>query len=187
MARPRSEDKREAIIDAATRVIAAEGLGAPTARIASEAGVANGSLFTYFATKADLLNALYVELKQEMAALSMSGMPDGDAQAQLRHAWTRWIGWATSFPEKRRALALVSSSEDITEASHRAGNRAMAEIAQLLERCRANGPMRNVPLGFVSALMMATAEATIDFVLSDAANATRHSRAGFEALWRMLT
>lgn len=186
MARPRSDDKREAIIEAATRVIAAEGLSAPTARIASEAGVANGSLFTYFATKADLLNTLYVELKQEMGAISMDGMPDGDTQAQLRHAWTRWIGWATSFPQKRRALALVSSSEDITEASHRAGSKAMAEIAHLLERCRANGPMRNAPLGFVSALMTATADATIDFALSDPANATKHSRAGFEALWRMI-
>ena len=30
------------------------GLGAPTATIAKEAGVSNGSLFTYFETKADL-------------------------------------------------------------------------------------------------------------------------------------
>jgi AcrR family transcriptional regulator len=41
---------------AATRVIAAQGLSAPTAVIAREAGVANGSLFTYFETKADLIN-----------------------------------------------------------------------------------------------------------------------------------
>ena len=66
MARPKSEDKRSAILGAATRVIVSEGLGAPTAMIAREAEVANGSLFTYFETKADLLNALYVELKGEM-------------------------------------------------------------------------------------------------------------------------
>ena len=44
MARPKSEDKRNAIMEAATRVIAAQGLGAPTMKIAEEAGVANGSL-----------------------------------------------------------------------------------------------------------------------------------------------
>jgi AcrR family transcriptional regulator len=31
-----------------------QGLSAPTASVAKEAGVANGSLFTYFETKTDL-------------------------------------------------------------------------------------------------------------------------------------
>ena len=57
MARPRSDEKRGAIMAAATRVIAAEGLGAATAAIAQEAGVSNGSLFTYFETKTELFNA----------------------------------------------------------------------------------------------------------------------------------
>jgi AcrR family transcriptional regulator len=39
-------------MSAAIRVIASEGPGAPTATIAKEAGVSNGSLFTYFETKA---------------------------------------------------------------------------------------------------------------------------------------
>ncbi|RYD40674.1 MAG: TetR/AcrR family transcriptional regulator, partial [Verrucomicrobiaceae bacterium] len=52
MARPKSNDKRAAIMDAAVRVIVAQGLSAPTATIAKEAGISNGSLFTYFETKA---------------------------------------------------------------------------------------------------------------------------------------
>ena len=54
MARPRSEDKRTAILEAATEVVAVLGVGAPTAKIAKGAGVAEGTLFTYFATKDDL-------------------------------------------------------------------------------------------------------------------------------------
>jgi hypothetical protein len=56
MARSKSDDRRSAIMSAAIRVIASQGLGAATATIAKEAGVSNGSLFTYFETKADLLN-----------------------------------------------------------------------------------------------------------------------------------
>ncbi|MFX5718343.1 TetR/AcrR family transcriptional regulator, partial [Acinetobacter baumannii] len=41
MARPRSEDKRNAILAAAIRVIITQGLSAPTALIAHEAGVSN--------------------------------------------------------------------------------------------------------------------------------------------------
>ena len=79
MPRPRSDEKRIAILEAATRVIVTQGLSAPTAGIAKEAGVANGSLFTYFETKTDLFNQLYLELKDEMASAAMKGLP-GDAE-----------------------------------------------------------------------------------------------------------
>jgi len=44
MARPKSEDKRNAILAAAIPVIAEQGVGAPTAKIAQLAGVAEGTL-----------------------------------------------------------------------------------------------------------------------------------------------
>jgi len=73
VARPKSEDKRNAILDAATRVFAERGLtAAPTSEISKEAGVAEGTLFTYFKTKDDLMNALYREIKLELADAMMS-------------------------------------------------------------------------------------------------------------------
>ena len=120
MARPRSEDKRNAILEAATRVIGAHGLSAPTALIAKEAGVSNGSLFAYFETKADLLNRLYVELKAEMAAGALDGLPtESDIRTQMFHVWSHLLRWATSSPDKRRTLAHLSVSEDVTSESRR--------------------------------------------------------------------
>jgi AcrR family transcriptional regulator len=71
MPRPRSDVKRSAILEAATRIIVTQGLSAPTAGIAKEAGVANGSPFTYFETKTDLFNQLYLEIKTEIAAATL--------------------------------------------------------------------------------------------------------------------
>jgi AcrR family transcriptional regulator len=191
MARPRSDDRRCAIVSAAIRLIACQGLGAPTATIAKEAGVSNGSLFTYFATKADtkadLLNHLYVELKAEIAAAALDGLPtDSDVRTQLLHMWTHQLHWATSCPEKRRTLAHLLVADDITAQSHLAGSRTMAGVAKLLERSRENGPMRDAPLGFVVALMSALADTTVDFMIRDPANADRHCMAAFDALWRMI-
>jgi AcrR family transcriptional regulator len=70
--RPKSDEKRSVILQETTRVIVMQGLSAPTMVIAKEAGVANGSLFTYFATKTDLFNQLYLELKMEMASGAMN-------------------------------------------------------------------------------------------------------------------
>jgi len=187
MPRPRSDDKRSAIMAAATRLIASEGLGAATVTIAKEAGVSNGSLFTYFETKADLFNQLYLELKTGMASAALEGLP---AEAELRdqffHIWSHWAGWALSDPEKRRALAQLSVSDEITPASRTAGHKTMAGIGELLERIRVNGPMREAPMGFVVAIMSSLADATMDFMAQDPTNADKHCKAGFDALWRIL-
>jgi AcrR family transcriptional regulator len=187
MARPKSEDKRDALMAAATRVIAAQGLSAPTAVIAREAGVSNGSLFTYFETKADLFNQLYLELKTGMATASLEGLPvTAPLREQFSRMWSNWMRWATSNPGKRRALALLSVSDDIAQETRAASHQAMADVAGMLERARALGPMRDTPMGFVSALMNSLAEATMDFMVNDPANADEHCRAGFDALCRML-
>jgi len=187
MARPRSEEKRNALTAAATRVIVTHGLSAPTALIAHEAGVANGSLFTYFETKADLLNHLYVDLKTGQASAALEGLPVGaELRAQVFHLWSQWMDWAVSNPEKRRALAQLDVSDEITPASRAAAHQTMAGIADLLERSRANGPLRDAPLGFVVAIMNALAEATMDAIIRDPANAEQRCTVGFEALWRVI-
>lgn len=187
MARPKSDDRRSAIMAAATRVIAAQGLAGPTAKIAQEAGVANGSLFTYFETKAELYNTLYLELKAELASASLTGLPLGaDTQKQLLHIWSRSMEWAMDAPEKRRALAQLGVSEEITPATRAAGQTAMARIAALLEEARAKGPMRDVPMSYIVAMMNAIGDATMDFMIHDRAHAKKHCKTGFDALWRMI-
>ena len=187
MARPKSEDKRDALMAAATRVVARQGLGAPTAVIAREAGVSNGSLFTYFETKASLFSELYVELKTGMAAATVEGLPvEGPVRDRLFRMWSNWMRWATLNPGRRRALALLSVSDDIAPEARAASNQAMADIAAMLERARAGGPMGEVRMEFVVAIMNSVAEATMDFMVNDLAHHDEHSAAGFEALCRML-
>jgi AcrR family transcriptional regulator len=185
--RPRSTDRRNAILTAATHVVAAQGLGAATAVIAKEAGVSNGSLFVYFDTKATLLNELYVALKAEMGAAALDGLPTGsDPREQVLHMWNRWLHWATTNPEKRRALAHLAVSDDITAESHRIVSAGFSGVAELLERSRADGPMRDAPLSFVLALMTAITETTIDSMMSEPAHADVNRQLAFDAMWRML-
>jgi AcrR family transcriptional regulator len=187
MARPRSEDKRNAIMAAAARMIVTHGLSAPTAMIAHEAGISNGSLFTYFGTKADLLNELYLELKTGMATAALEGLPaKAGLREQIFHIWSNWMSWAVSNPEKRRALSQLAVSDEITAATRAAAHKTAAGIGELLERSRANGPMRDASMGFVFAIMNSMADATIDFMANDPINADKHCKTGFDALWRVL-
>jgi len=187
MPRPRSDEKRSAILEAATRVIVTQGLSAPTAGIAKEAGVANGSLFTYFETKKDLFNALYLELKEEMASAAMKGRPrDADIRKQFFHVWKNWTNWAIANPKKRRALAQLGVSDEITPETRAAAHKLMTGIAELLERGCANGSMKKARRAFVATLMNSVAEATMDFMTQDSTHAMMHCKEGFDAMWRMI-
>ena len=187
MARPRSEDRRNAILSAATRAIAAEGLGASTSAIAQGAGVSSGSLFVYFNTKSALLNELYVSLKTEMGATVIDGLPlDGDPQHQVRHLWDGWLRWATTQPDKRRALAQLEVSDDITTNSRQDARSGFSGIAELLDRSRQHGPVRDAPLAFLLQLMSAIADATVDAILQQPDRADYYNRIAFDALWRVL-
>ena len=188
MPRPRSDDKRSAILAAATRVIVLQGLSAPTAGIAKEAGVASGSLFTYFETKTELFNALYVELKLEMASAAVVGLRDTDEpHDQFLRLWENWTNWAVSFPEKREALAQLGVAGEITAMSRAAASKGTTHVAELMEKIHASGPMRKSPILFVMSLMNAVVESTIEFMIQNPTQAKQHCKAGFEGLWRMIT
>ena len=74
------------------------------------------------------------------------------------------MNWAIANPDKRRALAQLSVSDEITPETRAAVHKMMAPVAELLERARAHGPMQKVPKGFLVALMNSVAEATMDFI-----------------------
>src|SRR5215470_2126183 len=103
MARPKSEDKRNAILAAATQVFAERGIGAPTSAISDAAGEGEGTLFTYFKTKDELLNTLFRELKLELADALMNGFPRRKSiRDRFHHVWDRYLDWGIANPLQRR-------------------------------------------------------------------------------------
>jgi AcrR family transcriptional regulator len=174
-------------MDAAVRVIVTQGLSAPTALIAKEAGISNGSLFTYFETKSDLYNQLYLELKTDIAAAALKAFPEkADLKKQVFHIWSNWMAYAAQYPEKRRAMAQLNVSEDITPGTRAAVYKNMAGLIALMEEVRLHGPMKKAPMNIASAIITSLFEATMDTMIQDPANAKKHSDTGFEAFWRVI-
>ena len=88
-------DKRTALINAAIELFARNGLqNVSTAAIAKAAGVAKGTLFTYFLTKDQLLNELYLEIvTDQLDALESVLDPAGTPQALFRSYWFGFAKW----------------------------------------------------------------------------------------------
>lgn len=187
MARQKSEDKRNALLAAATQVVAEQGLGAPTARIARVAGVAEGTLFTYFGSKDELLNALYLDLKGDLRDAILPAYPRaGSIRERAWHAWKAYVEWGVAQPPRRRALAQLSVSDRITPETRAQAESAFGDLHGLIDGSVAAGTVRDQPPGFTAGIMTALAEMTMDFVIRHPGDAERYTRAGFEAFWRAI-
>ncbi|HBS2867092.1 TPA: TetR/AcrR family transcriptional regulator [Klebsiella pneumoniae] len=100
MARPKSEDKKQALLEAATAAFAQSGIAASTSAIARSAGVAEGTLFRYFATKDELLNELYLAIKLRLVRTMIAGLDPDEKRPKenARNIWNSYIDWGVRNP-----------------------------------------------------------------------------------------
>ena len=179
MAKPKSEDRRNAILTAATQIFAERGLGAPTSAITSAAGVAEGSLFTYFKTKDELVNELYREIKVDLADAMMSGFPRRTSvRHRLRHVWDQFVNWGVSNPAQANVLKQIQIWGGLTEESKMAGSAPFAEIPKMVGDAKVA-----LPQAFVEAVLGALAETVMEFIRLHPEKAEMYRKAGFEMLW----
>ncbi|OZI58754.1 TetR/AcrR family transcriptional regulator [Bordetella genomosp. 1] len=185
MARPLSDLKREAILDAAARLVAEQGTGASTAQIARAARVAEGTLFIYFENKDVLLNAVFEQLETRLSqALEAAYPADGDGHAQLHHLWHALIAWGLARPIDRRALRQLKVSQRIG-ADTRA--RCSALFADVLARLQAglapHVQAERMPF-YLEQVFISLLETTLDAITAEPAQREAYAQAAFELFWR---
>ena len=186
MARPKSEDKRNAILDAATRVFAERGLtAAPTSEISKQARIAEGTLFTYFKTKDDLINALYREIKLELADAMMSGFPrKKSVRTRLRHVWDSYVNWGVANPQQRKVLAQLQVSGMLSKESIEAGSAPFVEMQNMMRDAIEQHILRaDLLIELISKMLGALAEATMDLIVLKPTMANKYRNGGFEIYW----
>jgi AcrR family transcriptional regulator len=104
----RSKATVDALVEAATRVLGAEGYErANVNRIAEVAGVSVGSLYQYFPTKEALVGAVAKKLAADMLAVFQDGLPElatADTAAAVRGIVARALAAFRVNPRVRRAI-----------------------------------------------------------------------------------
>ncbi|WP_397416665.1 TetR/AcrR family transcriptional regulator [Phenylobacterium sp.] len=167
----RSTATVEAILSAAARVLAGQGLeGFNTNRVAEVAGVSIGSLYQYFPNKAALTaaliarvqNALAAGLEQRIAALA--GAPLGEAVADLAR-----LAVGQQYGEARLAAALDHEEQRLSVAEVAAArSRMITAIETLLDRHRQDLAADLSPRAAADCLTLARALVEADALAGDA-------------------
>src|ERR1700712_1250344 len=162
MARPRSDDKRNALLLAAEQVFAERGLAAaPTSAISKQAGVAEGTLFTYFSTKDELVNALYRSIKRDLADCLLGDFPRyGTLRTRLEYIWRSFVEWGVDHAQRASVLGQLMVTDVITNESRACGMEPFVEIEALARSSVEQGALRDCPVDFIAATMEALAMVT---------------------------
>lgn len=158
---------------------------APTSAISSAAGVAEGTLFTYFKTKDELLNELYRELRKEMDR----EMPDypytADARIRLRFVWDRYLNLAMKYPKRLKVLQQLRSSGRLLKDAE-APNMVIMELLHTTKEAAERGGLHNVSAEFLVLMFRAQAEATVEFIGAHRDLEAESREIGFKLIWREL-
>lgn len=182
MARPKSEDKKQALLEAATQAIAQSGIAASTAVIARNAGVAEGTLFRYFATKDELINTLYLHLKQDLCQSMIMELDRSitDAKMMTRFIWNSYISWGLNHPARHRAIRQLAVSEKLTKETEQRADDMFPELRDLCHRSVLMVFMSDEYRAFGDGLFLALAETTMEWTV-------KHCTPGQNALrWNCL-
>lgn len=185
MARPLSEEKREAILASAAALVAAQGVGAPTAKIAAGAGVAEGTLFTYFASKDELLNQLFLDIEADLAKAMLDAYPtEAKPRERARHLWDRYLDWGAANPARRKALRQLKVSDRISAESKKRGEALFCDTkARLMEDLAAHVDPEHAAF-YIGVVLDGLFESTLEAIAASPGDRERFKKAGFDVFWK---
>ncbi len=177
-----------ALLEAAIAVFAQRGLEAPTSAVSKAAGVAEGTLFAYFATKDELLNQLYRHVKRELGDAMMSDFPRRKSvRERLHHVWDRFVQWGVGHPDEHQVLMHMERWGGLSNESCQAGMAPFWEIHEMEQEAVQQRVVKDLPGQFAVTVLKALAEATIDSIRKAPEQAEPLRAAGFEVLWNGLS
>jgi AcrR family transcriptional regulator len=185
MARPLSEAKREALLVAASDLIAELGTGASTAKIAKVACVSEGTLFTYFPSKDDLLNELFIEIEGELAKLMLAPYPvDVSARDRLFMVWSRLIEWGLNHSTARKALRQLKVSDRVTVASRQRCHAMFQEARVIVEQCLTEHSAPDRIAFYIDTILFDLADITVNAIAAKPQDDEAIRQTGFDLFWK---
>lgn len=162
-------DKREAIVTTTLSLITKNGFDAtPMSLIAKESGVAAGTIYLYFENKHDLINKIYLELKEELTGAVMAGFDDkAPVRPALENILRNYLKFMLDNPIKYKFFEQFVSSPYIDNLTKEAGLRIFYPIIQVFEKAKADMYIKNIPANIIYALLFAPVSTVIRQHIND--------------------
>ena len=180
-------DKKDRIIDTAITLFANEGVGVATAKIAKEAGVSNGTLFNYFATKQILIDSVYLEIKREVAAGMLETSTEAkNAKELFWMFWTGYVSWGAKNTMRHSVLDLLKSSRHLSEEIESEVEKMFAPALAAVQDALQKHDLKDVTMEYLMEVTGAQMSAAINYAEQHKLNDKKleeHIQNSFDVYW----
>jgi AcrR family transcriptional regulator len=132
---PSDMSKKDDILNTTLRLVIEKGIhNTPMSLIAEKARVGMGTIYNYFASKEELINALYLKLKEEEAAYMLNNFQSGMSVRQsFFFFWTNILSYFISNPREFQFLEQFYFSPLIDLEARQQGALYFAELIKVYE------------------------------------------------------
>nr|WP_246344590.1 TetR/AcrR family transcriptional regulator [Conexibacter arvalis] len=155
-----AERNRRRILDAAAAVFAERGLGVTMDDIAQHAGVGVGTVYRRFSDKAELIDALFVDRMEALAAIAEQGLAHDDPWEGL--VWFLEQALVEQASDRGLKELLFAASPDPCRVDH-ARDRMAPVVIALFDRARASGQLRHDVRGVDAPVLQLMLGTVLDF------------------------
>lgn len=148
-----SEDKHQAILDAALALFVERGFhGTAVPLVAEKAGVGAGTIYRYFDSKEALVNELYRNLKRDLTAHILTDFPaQAPARQQFHAFWSRLSSWVDAHRDAFAFLELHSHRAYLDTESRAVEKQLMELGASFLRFTQSKGEVKQIdPMVLIS-------------------------------------
>lgn len=146
-------DRQMQIVEAAIPLFLSNGVGVSTANVAKAAGVSNGTLFNAFATKQDLIDAMYLSAKLGMFEALAFEPGAGFDRASVRRNWTNYLNWARRRPQDRQIMHVLLEAGMVSDAVIKQVDELAAQQSQWIAAALEHGAIRGPNVEFIVKLI----------------------------------
>ncbi|MCB0721028.1 MAG: TetR/AcrR family transcriptional regulator [Ignavibacteriae bacterium] len=183
------KDKKEAIFNATLKLITENGFDAtPMSAIAKEADVAAGTIYTYFENKEELINKLYLKLKEKLTNAVTEGYKPGlSTRVTMELFWNNYVQFFLKNPMDFRFFEQFTSSPYINKYTKEEGLRIFHPVLELFEKAKAEKAIKDLPNDIILAHFFAPVKSLIALHVNNNFNLNDSNlNSVFQASWDSL-
>lgn len=140
-------DKKQAALEATLKLIAEQGFhGTPMSQVAQEANIGVGTIYRYFSGKEELINELYIFIKQRMTETIMKKCSkEKTVQENFKVLMKEIVCYMAAHPLELSFHEQYSNSPLITQATKEQGVHIMEPVKDLFRQARTDNLLKDIP------------------------------------------
>ena len=153
--------------------------------IAREAGISNGTLFHYFPTKDDLINRLYLFVKDNLFKCSMEGVEtELSVQKKLEKIWANMIKWSLNNSNAYHFMQQFAHSPFIDQMTRDVVFEQKKIYGDMINDGKKLGLIRNLPNELIYLITFSTLNGYLQYMETNRmVYSEKSALLGYELLW----